>query len=314
MGRLDRERARLAKYVAPLVIVAALGMVLLGYLDLPGRVGDRSQGRSQAIRDASTIRIQDPTSPRTGTALIAQVVSERDTTIERNLTNIGYWTGTRAIVMRNIRFHDLAPNRIESASSANFKNVHCPAFHQGDGHGGTCPPDSVRRNGGFFTGGNIDKGTEIWYSAAFGADRAQLSIVATAGGPLRLRWVQETTTEVHEIAPMGRVNASVNLTIDRPSYGILTPLGTYGRSPTFWIDAPHDQYRFHRKNGSWLDDTNSSILVPGFPMSPGNYTIEARGGRPPQEGGDPPLLTLSLIVEPRFVHPSGRFVSLGDSR
>lgn len=96
--------------------------------------------------------------------------------------------------------------------------------------------------------------------------------------------------------------------MDEPSYAVVTPVGDYNRTPRFHIEGNGDEFTFERRR-SWSDGAGNPVTFPSFPMAPGEYRIEATGGRYPKGAGvDEPVLVLSRIIDPRFVTREGRFI------
>lgn len=250
--------------------------------------------------------INDPSPTGNGTALVAQLSARQEGRLRIGWTNSGRWSDTRAVIFRNDRLHDLAPRTVASASFARRYETNCGRTPGESGD--RCPSGPATMDGGFTTTGRIVPGPEILYGAAFGAEDADLDIEIESEHPLQIGWSLERPTEIHPIAPAGRTNGTINLTVRRASYAIVTPVGDYNRTPTFRIDGHGDNWTFRRVRQRWFDGAGNPVALPAFPMAPGRYTVEATGGRPPiGTDVETPLLFLSRIIEPGFVDADGRF-------
>lgn len=250
--------------------------------------------------------VEDPDPNVTGTALVARVQADRAGKTEIHWTTDARWTATRAIVLRNIRMHEVTSSQVNVASWSWESDTTCRR-PPGDEEI-RCPAVPVDRKGGYVTRGRIDDGDDLWYTAAFGADSASLSIEAHTENPIEVEWVQETETRLELIGPPGTVNGHLNLSVDKPSYGVITFTGPFNETPQVRIRGGDTEYEFRLDTGIWKNRSGEPVGVPGFPMANGSYTINATGGQGPRgNASEKPIVALARIISPKFVEPDGTF-------
>lgn len=191
--------------IAAVLVVLLAGTFGGAFLwDLMGRSEDDPGSMVDAFNYTYTIHDPDPS--QDGTALLVGVEASRTGQDEIEWTNTASWTATNALVVRNIRMHNLTPTAVKEGSLARRYETIC----EDDNVNWTCPKAPASPGGGFRTTGRLSRGSEIWYTAAFGADTADLGIQVQTEHSLNIEWTQEARTSIHYVAPPGEVNGSIN--------------------------------------------------------------------------------------------------------
>lgn len=254
-------------------------------------------------------------------AISVEVESRTD--YEREFSNNASWNDTRGYLTTGQRLYKGLNHTARIAGAAFTQGDTCS---EGDTDGRPtepedCPTQDWTNQGAWTVEGFLKPGRYVIFQAAFGADRANLTMSLRTENPVTVHWIDRGHTRLVELRdrdrtftyPQGEVqhNANATFATDDPYFGVFSWTGYYRMRPDYEIHAPGGEYSFTRRHpqpGFW-DHEFRVHMYAEYSARAGTTQVFANGGLRATDGAGFPML--GILEDPAFVDDQGLMKDLG---